>query len=362
MNAKNILALLLVAFMMILASCKKIESPIPLSKTEAETAFTQAEVDYTTILDGLVAEKGPSIQGTFNIYGLPTIAAKKSPTSLRMAKQIQLNKNLPSFVKVEDDTDPLILSNFNGSKGTWTYTIGVGWSPTSTIPTDKVVLVIPYGNGETATLTYSDFQTKKVDTLAYTSQINATLTVSTETEPVMTWAYTAAKTSTSNRYKFVYTFGDYTKTKTVSVDGLTSNPSKTNPKTITRATSTIWEKAGEIIYAKSFSSVSTYNLDQTYSNDIEGKYRVKDIVFTWYIHYDQTTDLSNPNNYITISVWTRNEEKVANIIFKSIAKSGYALYIKFTDGTEEPLGNYLEKLGSDIDAYTWFIKNYGTGK
>ena len=356
MKIKNLLTLLAIAGIMIFASCKKDEStPDPLSKTEAEAAFTVAETDFNNVADGLETLTGLTVLNNFDDLGLPNLTKKSVPQFQTVTAEDQ--KHLPSFVKVGSDfiydSNPYVGFNFNDFKGTWTYT--TSWSH-STTPTDKVVLVMPYGDGGTATLTYSEYETDVVDGETYTSHLKAEYKISTQTTPVMTWVYSSTRTLTTHSYKFIYTIGEYTKTKTYSDNGYGS-VSKVIPSNASQSWSIVWEKNNSIILARSYAKEMTYNNDQSATVAISGNYRVKDIVVKWNIGYNTTTtDFSNPNNYIEISVWTTDGAKVADIIFKvPVAKSEYVLYIVFNDGTEVPLSNYIDSLYEVLYYYTWYI-------
>jgi len=353
MKTRNLLALLTLVSIVVFSSCKKDNSmPDPLSKTEAEAAFTAAETDFNDVTNQFEAQTALNILNAFESVEYPSPAKSIDYPKIFTSKDL---KHLPSALKSGldfiGDTNPKVLQNFNTLKGTWTYS--TGWSHT-TEPTDKVVLIIPFGDGGTATLTFSEYQTKTVGEESYTSHLKAEYKISSHSTPAMTWVYSATRTVTSFSYKFVYTIGEYTKTKTYTNDGLII---KSNPTSGKISWSVVWEKNNSVIHARSYSKNIVFNADQSEDIAINANYRVKDIVVKWRIEYNSiSTDRSNPNNYITITVWNVNMAKIADIIFKiPVAKSEYVLYIVFNDGTEVPLSSYIEMLYGILYGYTWYI-------
>ncbi len=355
MKTKNILFYLSAISILFFASCKKDEAPGPMSFDEATAALTSAEGDYHEIIAALEVESGPSVQDSIDYYGFPFTDVKKSHERADLA-QLGLT-NIPSY---SYEADPYVDFEFNDFIGTWTYNTGThAWDHIST-PSGKVVVVIPYGEGLTATITYSDYESDSTDDgVTYTTQLQAELAISSQPTPVMTWVYSATRSSTTLDYTFVYTFGDYTKTRIFSIDGFFA---KLIPESSKRSSSTVWKKNGEIIYAKAFNSVHTFTNDQSYTVAIDGKLRVKNIVVKWFMDYDETTDQLDPNNFIKISVWTTNGTKVADIFFKTAVKADDPLYLKFTDGSEAPLRNYITEFGDEIENFTSYIRNSGRAK
>jgi len=354
MKTKNLLMLLAISSIVFFASCKKDNStPDPLTKAEAELAFTSAEANYNDIATTLDSQTGLTVMNSFENIGFPNTAKKVVTHTTLTGDDLKL---LPSVSKgggnFITDVEPTTDFDFNSIKGTWTYS--TGWSKTNTEPTDKVVLIMPYGEGGTATLTFSEYQIGSVNGINYLSHLKAEYKISTQVAPVMTWEYSCTKSLTGESYQFIYNVGDYTKTKTYSAKGLLG---KSEPTSSTVNWSVVWEKSGSIIHERSFTKMITYNSDQSEDYYIAANYRVKDIVVKWKIQYNSiSTDRNNPNNYITITVWNVNGAKVADIIFKSsVAKFGYMLYIVFNDGTEVPLSNYIEILYEIIYSYTWYV-------
>ncbi len=359
MKTKNLLMLLAIAGIMIFASCKKDESvPDPLTKTEAENAFNQAETNFNDIGDQIDSQTGMAVLNSFGSIGFPEAIGKAMQNESLSADDF---KHMPSFGKggsdIDNDYNPYVNFDFNSLKGTWTYS--TGWSHTSE-PTDKVVLIIPYGEG-TATVTFSGYETKTLGENTYVSHLSAEYKISTQATPVMTWEYFSSKTLTGLSYKYVYTIGDYTKTKTFSSNG--EIYLKTSPQVVTKSWAILWEKNGKQIFSKSFNKKAIYNDDQTFTVQIIGQYRILDIIVKWNVDYNQSTNLEDFPAFITITVWTADGAKVADIIFKTpLAKTGYTLYIKFNNGEEMPLSEYANYLYDALYSFTYFVRYTGESK
>lgn len=353
MKTKNLLMLLAMAGILIFASCKKeSSSPDPLSKTEAEATFTQAESDFNAVTDGIDNIEALELQANFDNF----FSAKKvAQLNNSIDKQV-LDKAPYFFTKGKDFDDfPYIGVNINNLHGTYTYS--TEWSLTSSEPTDKLVLIMPYGESGTATLTYSNYETKTIGDYSYTSRLKAELKLSTSSMPIMSWEYTQLRTTNGYNYKFVYTIGDYTKTSTYSHEG-TGN---VKPIIYTSKTSRSieWRKNGEVIYAKSLDYSYTSDGQQGYTVSVDSKFRVKNIVIKWTIDFNDTTVSGNINDIIKITVWTVDGAKVGDIIFKlPETKVEYVPYIVFNDDTEVALNNYLTAFGEELYNFTMYLRYF----
>lgn len=347
MKTRKLFVLIALASIIVFASCKKEDStPDPLTKTEAEAAFTQAESDYNTVTEGLNNIEALEIQSNFDNFFYAENSAHHNNS---IEKEI-----FPSKVK-DFDYIPYVELNINNLHGTYTYS--TGWVQTSTTPTDKLILIMPYGDGGTATLTYSNYETKTIGDITYTSRLKAELKLSIATTPIMTWEYTQLRSTNGNSYKFAFTIGEYTKISTYSFAG--TGVTKPVSNSTKKSRSVEWYKNGDVIFAKSFDYSYTSDGQQGYTVSINSKYRVKSIVIKWAIDYDETTYSNDINDIVKTTVWTTDGAKIGDIIFKvPVTKVQLVPYIVFNNGDEVPLSNYLTIFEDEIYYFTMYLRDF----
>jgi hypothetical protein len=347
MKTKTLLSLMVIAVVLIFASCKK-DDPSPLTKQEAQTAITSVDGSYNTVKAEYDATTGVLVQETIYNLTLPFDAPKKAPARPESIKKDLIRTIKPAFAKAS--SDEFIYFNFPLYVGTWTYNTGTStWTHTST-PTDQVVIKFSYNGGtNNGTLTYYDYQTKTANGEAYISQLKAKVDLDGQTSnPVMSWVYTASKGLTNGSVTFVYNLGAFTQTESFSADIVISNiSSKMN-----FSLSFEIKKNGAVIYSTS-ANVAMSGNQNTYNATINAQVRILDIIIKWDIDMDNTTNTDNPNNFMKVSVWKTNGAKVADIIMEYDVTTGeYVPKFKFADGSTVLVTEYLHELYYEIQNFS----------
>ena len=351
MKTKNLLALLAIAGIMVFASCKKDETPDPLSATEAKAELTSINTDYIDIKGNFDdSEAGQMQEAVYDIGGLPFDLPSKVPSQAKSFKNDFMKSVKPELTKNYGFDGPFIYLDFDAHVGTYTYN-GSTWDFTET-PVDKIVIVFPYHEA-TATLTYYEYETKIYDSEPYCSHLSFKAELSGLSTPVFTWEYTASMGLTTGSLKFVYTLGDYSQTESFSMSVV---PSTSSYKiTISMLFEVKW--LGDIVFSQS-ATIVMINGQTEYSMDITAKMRIMNIVVKYDIFIDENTDTSNPENFMKISVWTTGGAKVADVVFVyDSVNDDYIPYFKYADGTTEPIS---EKLGDieDENSLAYQLKDF----
>jgi hypothetical protein len=349
MKTKNLLSLLAIVGIIFFASCKK-EDPAPLTKDQATMALTSLDGNYTTAVGELNTSTAGLAQEaikSLNFSGIPT----KAP-----AKFESLKNNLIKGVK-SDFTQgggiDFINFDFPTYVGTWTNIDGT-WTKTSSTPLNQVVIIFSFNGGtNNGTLTYYDYQTKTANSLEYISQLKAKVDIVGQTNPVMSWVYTANQGLTSMSFSLVTTLGTFTQTQSMSVviaAGL-------NSYSMTTAILEELKKGTDIIYSVSANIVMTEG--QTgYTLAVTAKVRVMDIEIRYEINANQNTDTTNPSNFMKVSVWTTSGAKVADVVFiLNVDTQQYDPWLEFSDGSQMPVTEFFGP--TLMDALDGFMSLFG---
>ena len=137
--------------------------------------------------------------------------------------------------------------------------------------------------------------------------------------------------------KFVYTLGAFSQTESYSVS--TSGSTSSFKMTV----SMLFEvkKNGNTLFAQSATVVAAEN-ESGYTVTIDAKVRLMSIVVKWDINWNDDTEMTNPNNYMKVSVWTTGGAKIADVVL-ILEGEEYVAYFEYKDGTREKV---TEKLGS----------------
>lgn len=349
--------LLAIAGIITFASCKKDETPAPLSKEEATSAITAVNSDYAATMSEIDALPGKQAIDAIDNLNLDFDTPMKAPIKQESLQTDILKVYKPSSSLMGDT--PFLDFLFTENIGTW-HKVNGTWVKTAD-QTNKVVIVFSYKGGtDNATLTYYDYATKTFniggESMTYMSQLSARVDIVGQTNPVVGWNYTASMSGSATSYtmkmNFVYTLGIYSRTQSLSMafaSGKTS--SSINLSMLDEV-----KKNSEILYSTSISmTMKSATSSVTYA--IDAKFRVKNIAIKWDINYDQNTNTNgNPGNFMTISVWTTDGAKVADVIFV-LEGDKYVPWFKYSDGTTEKVS---DKLGSDNveGSLAWAIKEF----
>lgn len=363
MKTKNLLMLFALAGMIIFASCKKDDDPSPLSKDEATTLLTSTNSDFADVYAEYNASDAGQMQAFLDSYSLPISVPMKSPASAKQFKEDVKKAASSSRIKAKGDGGPFIYIDWTNSVGTWTWNTSTSsWDHTST-PANKIVIVFPYSDG-TATLTYDNYATKTftydTETIIYVSSLNfkAEYTASGTTTTVFSWAYTASRTDyDKGSVTFSYTLGDFSQTESYSS---TYSTDYTTYYKMSQSMSFEVKYMGEIVFGQ-YAAISANESQDGYSVSIDARVRVKSIVVKWDIDWTNTTDTSDPNNFMKISVWRTDGAKIADVemIYDS-ELDDYVAWFVYTDGTKEKVSDKLgseNEEGSIYGMMYWFIND-----
>ena len=357
MKTKNLFMFAAAVGIMTFASCKKDESPAPLTKIEAEAALTSTDSKYATVTETLDASTEVAVMNAVSGLNIPFGTPTKSSANIKSFQKDLMNSIKPSSVKGGGDMiDPMNYFDFNTWKGTWSNTTGT-WTQTLTTPVDKVVFLFSYDTGtDNGSLTYSGYEEKTYTSTPYISKLTATMSIGVTV--IASWNYTATMSSDKNfDVKYVFNLGKFTKTEVSSIKTTLSQAGVTTNATM------LYELKmdGNVVISKSANATMIIPSQGIFTLNVTANFRVGDIIVNYIIRKDQTTNTQgDPSNYLTITVWTTGGAKVADVIF--VQGDGYEAYFKFIDGTTALVESYpnfyifrvfadeLESLGSPMPA------------
>jgi len=341
MKTKTPLLMLAITGLMIFTSCKK-DDPSPLSKEDAQAELISVNTEFTDIKGEYNASEGSKMMSTIDNMNLPFDVPMKSPSTSKGFKNGIMKIAKPEFAKTLRESDAFLDIDWITNVGTWTWNESTSSWDHITTPANKIVLVFPYKTG-TATLNFYDYATKTYsydsETYTYISELSfkAEYTVSSTTTTVYSWEYSASRGMLNGNLKFVYTLGAFSQTESYSVS--TSGSTSSFKMTV----SMLFEvkKNGNTLFAQSATVVAAEN-ESGYTVTIDAKVRLMSIVVKWDINWNDDTEMTNPNNYMKVSVWTTGGAKIADVVL-ILEGEEYVAYFEYKDGTREKV---TEKLGS----------------
>jgi len=351
MKTKNLLMLFALAGMIIFASCKKDDDPSPLTKDEAVATLTDINSSYSTEYDAFQSSAAMEAANTVSDLGLPF----SSGPGLAPIHKSTFQKQVKDLYKVKGKVSegPYWTFPFNENTGTWEYVSGY-WTKTSTTPTNQIVVIFSYGTGtNNGKLTYYNYAEKTVtvegESTTYMSSLSAKIEI--DGVKIYSWAYTASlsgsATSASINMKFVYSLGSYTMTQSL---GLSAKGSQTS-STITYTMLEELKKDGDVLRSASYTVTLTEATQSSVS--IKANYRVKNIIIKFNINViEGVTDTSgDPAEYMSVSVWTADGAKVADVIWKYEVDT-WVTYFEFSNGDTVRVDEYINStLKEDLDYF-----------
>ncbi|HPI46177.1 MAG TPA: hypothetical protein PLH91_13160 [Tenuifilaceae bacterium] len=358
MKTTKIIALLALAGFCFFPSCKD-DDVSPLTAEEAKVAIASADDEFVSIKGEVFASPGMMAQEAVYGLGLPFNPPMKSFMKFNLDQMEPLN-DVAQFAESKGGYGPgYLYFPFNEYVGTWEYEEGV-WTKVLATPTDKIVVEFSFNGGtDNATLTYSDYQTKPVPYAGkaeetYISQLKAKIDIDGQTNPVMTWVYTANRTLTGGTVKTVTTYGSaFTLTQQMTVNASTSG-------VVTIDSMFEVKKSSDVVYSKSFemtiTGVAKTNV-VSYTVNATAKVQIFDVVIYYTIVLNQDTDTSNPGNFMTVTLKLTNGAKIADVVFEGPENDPY---FKFSDGTTVAVPELLSEdlfyeLGEFMDSIMGFI-------
>lgn len=331
MKTRKILALLAVASFCIFASCKD-DDVSPLTADEAQMEITSADDEFVAVKGEVFASTGMMAQETVYDLGLPFGTPIKSLTRLNLNTMEPVG-DVAQFAEGKGGYGPdYLYFPFSEYVGTWEKEEGV-WTKVSATPTDKIVIEFSFNGGtDNGTLTYYDYQTKPVPYAVkgeetYISQLKAKIDIDGQTNPVMTWVYTANRTLTGGTVKKVTTYGGVF----ALTEQMTFNSTLPGDATVDYMFEV--KKNGDVLYSKSFEIIlegMTKAKEGNYSINVTAKVRIVNVIIYYTIFINQDTDTSNPGNFMTVTLKLTNGAKVADVVFEGAENDPY---FKFSDDT-----------------------------
>ncbi|NVO10709.1 MAG: hypothetical protein HXX16_12150 [Bacteroidales bacterium] len=336
MKTKNLLSLLLIAVVLIFASCKK-DDPSPLTKDQAVTALTTIDNGYATDVTDLAATQGHQVADVLDgmnlpFGSLPQKSSANAQTFLKEQKDILVESALSKRI-VGGTPD------FEFVPGTYTYEKSTNsFTKTLSTPTDKMVLLFPFpisNANNNATLTIYDYQSTTLLNSSVPTQLKGKIEIGGQT--IWTIVATAAYSNLVNyNYNIVTTFGKFVSTRQFSI-----NISNTQ---ITSTALDELKKDGAIVYQ--FSSNGVYKPSQTsFTADVNAKIIVKNIEIRIEFTFDFNTyqNVTDPNTIEKISVYTTDGAKVGDVKLVKVENS-WIPYIFFNNGESKPVSEYFHNL------------------
>jgi len=347
MKTKLFLSTLVFAGLTIFVSCEK--DPEPLTQEQAVTKLESVSTEYTDVRSDVESLPVSQVENTLWDLNLPIYDL---PTSKSSAKSpIEITKSLKSITSKQD-----FLKTFGGEDfmfeewvGTWTYNNGTQTWDHSTTPTDKIIITFPHPSSNAtnnATFTYFDYTTTQ--TLGGPLMTGLKAKLELNGTKIWDWAFKATYSLTNINFQTttstdIYSFSD-------EFDFTSSNETKWGIKAIFTV-----KKNGDVIF-KLYNS-ATYNVlaNQEIEATVEAKVTVKSIEFRFKLTFN-STDIydtqTDPNDFITMSIWTTSGAKVADLVYKlNISSYEWELWIQFTNGEEALAETYLGELLSEVDLF-----------
>jgi len=351
MKTKNLLMLFALAGMIIFASCKKDDAPSPLTKDEAVATLTDINASYSTEYDAFQNSATMDAVNAVDDLGLPF----SSGPGFSPIQRSTFQKQVKDLYKVKSPLGdgPYWTFPFSENTGTWEYVSG-SWTKTSTSPSTQIVVIFSYGSGtNNGKLTYYNYDENTVtvesQSVTYMSSLSAKIEI--DNVKIYSWAYTASisgsTTSASFKMKFVYELGSYVLTQSL---GLSAKASQTS-STVNYSMLEELKKDGDILRSASYSVSMTEATQSTVS--IEAKFRVKNIIIKFNIDIIEnvTNTSGDPADYMSVTVWTADGAKVADVIWVYETDT-WVPYFKFTNGDTVAVDEYINSnLKEDLDYF-----------
>lgn len=354
--------LLALAGIMIFASCKKDETPAPLTLEEAEVALDEVNGAYSGEKDAFINSEGNMVLDAIDNLDLDFInsGSFKAPRSKESFQKSIIKDYKPNSFSKGDG--PFFDISFAENVGTWHKVDGI-WTKTSSTPNNKIVIIFSYNGGtDNGTLTYFNYAERTINfgegSETYMSALSCTVDIVGKTNPVASWNYSANMSISSSSAKismrFDYKIGIYSVVEAFSVEESMAGGAITMLEEI--------KKNGAVLKSSSFSMKITES-ETGFNLLVNAKFRVKEIVIVFALNIDQDTDFyGDPSLYQTIYVKTAGGALIAEVIYKYEMQE-WVPYFKFADGTEAPITDYLnEELYYEIGEFGSMLTDFGLKK
>jgi hypothetical protein len=162
------------------------------------------------------------------------------------------------------------------------------------------------------------------------------------------------------KMKFVYQFGttfDLTQSMSIAY-----SQSVSSYKAVISMLEEL-KKNDAILISRSFALTMTES-QAGYSQSIDAKFRVKNIIVKFNVDVDQDTNFEgDPGLYMSISVWTASGAKVADVYFEEVEPGYWVPYFRFADDTTAPITDFFnEDLNDEMGNFVSSFMDFGFKK
>ena len=353
MKTKNLLMLIAVAGLMFLASCKKDETPSPLTTDEATATLTDVNTNYTADVTTYQNSEQVAVSDAVKNLDLPSGMSPVMPFKKKSFRQ---------------DFQKVFLSNpskggflpdwefpWDTYKGfSWTYS-GGDLVKGSAVGANEVVIIFSYDGGtNNGKITYSGYATKTATVMGSTDTFMSSLNMNIKIDNVtyVTMSFTAnasgSLSSVNASMSFDWTFGtSYSLKQSITFNVSSSQAGGHGSISLLEEL----KKDGSVLRG-AYLSINITATQTTMTETITAKYRVKDVVIKAVMNIDQNTIFDgNPSNYMTVSIWTAGGAKIADVLFveEPTGSGNWVPYLQFATGDPVPLTEYFSNsLSSEI--------------
>lgn len=350
MKTKSFLfSLILVAGLIGFNSCKD-DDPSPLTQEEANVAIDDSQAQYVAATTEISESQGYKIQDQIDNMYLPFDSYSKSKKMLKNLKVDpeklkQVTEKLYKQVKSNDlnfnfgfisDVEDIEFSDF---AGTWDWSNGE-FVKTSSSPTDEIIFNFPYpieNATNNAKLTYYDCTVHS--TYGFITGIKGKIEIG-GTE-VFSFVYDLNYSTSEISSNLNVEFGAFEMISAFSIKETSISESMT------------LKKDGSLLYKQS-AKISFEEKTDDIAITIDAKMTIASLEFRMKItfNYSEIDQLDDPNDYISLSLYTTDGAKVGDFIFVyNSADDYYTLYFVYTSGEQVPMEQIMSLFGDRLEGF-----------
>ncbi len=335
-------------------ACKD-DDPAPLTKEEAQAQLTDINTQTQSVKSDFMDKPGVKIEeAMYNLPNLPFYGIMKSPAMVDSKMYIEkVKEKALQFSKTKKAS---LIFDFYEYVGTWEYNSDspYQWNY-SDQPTNMVVIKFPYpitNATNNVTVTYYDYTESNGRPTGMKRKIEYNGTVVSET------VFTSSFTLTSSTQSTSTTIGIYNITEELNYSISETQAIVKSSFTFKKNSETLYKEYAEVTITGGSNQVSTITIDgATTILSIEFRFNVK------FKSNDVITISTNPNDYITMSIYTTSGEKLADLKYEyNSAKQSWVLWLYFNNGDKVIASEYINDLIDEeifydlLDIYYSFVE------
>lgn len=335
-------------------ACKD-DDPAPLTKEEAQTQLTDINNRAQSVISDYMDKPGAKIEeAMYDLPNLPFYDIMKSPAMVDSKMYVEkIKEKALQFSKAKKAS---INFDFNEYVGTWEYNSDSPYQWThSDQPTNMVVIKFPYPlNNATnnVTVTYYDYTESNGRPTGMKRRIEYNGTVVSET------VFTSSFTLTSFTQSISTTVGIYNITEELHYSISETQAIVKSSYTFKKNNETLYKEYAEVTITGGSNQVSSITIDgATTILSIEFRYNVK------FKSTDVITRSTDPNNFITMSIYTTSGAKLANLKYEyNSTIQSWELWLHFNNGDKVVASEYIQDLINEdifydlLDLYYNFVE------